>query len=50
VGVTHTLCELGMTDEDLPLLAQNALSDACMLTNPKQPTADELIQIFKASC
>lgn len=50
VGVTHTLCELGMTDEDLPLLAQNALSDACMLTNPKQPTADELIRIFKASC
>jgi alcohol dehydrogenase class IV len=50
VGVTHTLCELGMTDEDLPLLARNALSDACMLTNPKQPTADELIQIFKASC
>ncbi|OIQ49797.1 1,3-propanediol dehydrogenase [Pseudodesulfovibrio hydrargyri] len=50
VGVTHTLCELGMTDEDLPLLARNALSDACMLTNPKQPTADELIQIFKATC
>jgi alcohol dehydrogenase class IV len=50
VGVTHTLCELGMTDEDLPLLARNALADACMLTNPKQPTADDLIQIFKASC
>ncbi|MGE4422401.1 MAG: alcohol dehydrogenase-like regulatory protein ErcA [Pseudodesulfovibrio sp.] len=50
VGVTNSLCELGMTEEDLPLLARNALSDACMLTNPKQPTADELIQIFKASC
>ncbi|MEZ7198132.1 alcohol dehydrogenase-like regulatory protein ErcA [Pseudodesulfovibrio karagichevae] len=50
VGVTNSLCELGMTEEDLPLLARNALSDACMLTNPKQPTADELIQIFKQSC
>jgi alcohol dehydrogenase class IV len=50
VGVTDTLCDLGMSHQDLPLLARNALADACMLTNPKQPTADELIEIFKQSC
>ncbi|MGE4194069.1 MAG: alcohol dehydrogenase-like regulatory protein ErcA [Pseudodesulfovibrio sp.] len=49
-GVTVGLCELGMTDEDLPVLARNALADACMLTNPKQPTADDVIEIFKQSC
>lgn len=50
VGVTYTLCELGMTPEDLPLLARKALADACMLTNPKQPTADDLIEIFRHCC
>jgi alcohol dehydrogenase class IV len=50
VGVTDTLCDLGMSHQDLPLLARNALADACMLTNPKHPTADELIEIFKQSC
>ncbi|EGB15389.1 iron-containing alcohol dehydrogenase [Pseudodesulfovibrio mercurii] len=50
VGVTGTLCELGMTEEDMPLLAEKALADACMLTNPKQPTADDLIEIFRKSC
>lgn len=49
VGVTVGLAELGMTDEDLPVLAGNALADACMLTNPKQPTADDIIEIFKQS-
>lgn len=50
VGVTHTLCELGMTPEDMPLLARKALADPCMLTNPKHPTADDLIEIFRQSC
>ncbi|MFH1914488.1 MAG: alcohol dehydrogenase-like regulatory protein ErcA [Pseudomonadota bacterium] len=49
-GVTQTLCELGMTSQELPLLAQNALADACMLTNPRQPTADEVIAIYEKAC
>jgi alcohol dehydrogenase class IV len=49
-GVTHTLCELGMTKAELPLLAENALADACMLTNPKQPTASEVIGIYEKAC
>ncbi|WP_285907534.1 alcohol dehydrogenase-like regulatory protein ErcA [Pseudodesulfovibrio pelocollis] len=49
-GVTQTLCDLGMTSEALPLLAQNALADACMLTNPRQPTADEVVAIYEKAC
>jgi alcohol dehydrogenase class IV len=48
--VNHTLCELGMTKADLPLLAENALADACMLTNPRQPTASEVIGIYEKAC
>ncbi|QJB56091.1 alcohol dehydrogenase-like regulatory protein ErcA [Pseudodesulfovibrio sp. zrk46] len=50
VGVEDNLCELGMTKDDLLPLAENALADACMLTNPKQPTADEVIGIYEEAC
>lgn len=49
-GVKVNLCELGMTQKDLPALAEKALADACMLTNPRQPTADEVIKIYEAAC
>ena len=49
-GVSVSLCDLGMTTEDLPALANKALADACMLTNPKQPTDSEVIKIYEAAC
>lgn len=50
VGVSDNLCDLGMSVEDLPLLAENSLADACMLTNPKQPSANEIMEILKKAC
>ena len=47
VGVKDNLREMGMTEDVLPLLAQNALNDACMLTNPKQPSLNEVIEIYR---
>lgn len=49
-GVNQTLCELGMTRDELPLLAENALADPCMLTNPRHPTASEVITIYEKAC
>lgn len=49
-GVKDNLCELGMCEDDLPQLAENALADACMLTNPKQPSADEVMSIYEEAC
>lgn len=49
-GITENLCELGMTPKDLPLLAQNAMADACMLTNPKQPSSSEVMGIYEKAC
>ncbi len=46
-GVKDKLYELGMSAEDLPLLAENALADACMLTNPRQPTVSEVMGIYE---
>lgn len=49
-GVTDTLGELGIIARDLPLLADNAMADACMLTNPKRLTKVEVIGIYEKSC
>ena len=50
VGVRDNLCELGMSADDLPLLARNALADACMLTNPRQPDQAEVMEIYEKAC
>lgn len=49
-GVNINLCQLGMTMEDLPVLAEKAMADACMLTNPRQPTVSEVMGIYEAAC
>ncbi|MHB2154833.1 iron-containing alcohol dehydrogenase [Calditrichota bacterium GD2] len=47
IGIPSGLKELGVKEEDLPTLADNAMKDACGLTNPRKATKEEIIQIFK---
>ncbi len=47
VGVTKTLSQIVTTQDDLPALAELSLKDACMATNPRTPTSQEIIGIFK---
>jgi alcohol dehydrogenase len=49
INIPSGIAELGAKEEDLPVLAQNALKDACGATNPRQATLEEIIQIFKNS-
>jgi alcohol dehydrogenase len=49
IGIPKGLTELGVKEADLPLLATNALKDACGLTNPIQPTHEEVVGIFRAA-
>jgi alcohol dehydrogenase class IV len=49
-GIVDNLCEMGVSPDDLPLLAENALADACMLTNPRQPSAHEVMEIYEKAC
>ncbi len=35
--------------EDFPTLADNAMKDACGVTNPKQPTRDEVIALYQGA-
>jgi len=47
VGIPGGLDELGVKEEDLPTMAENAQKDACGLTNPRCPTLEDVIQIYK---
>ncbi len=47
VGIPRGLSELGVKAEDIPIMAQNAQKDACGLTNPRCPTLEDVIQIYK---
>ena len=50
VGVENCLCRMGMSEDDMPVLAENALADACMLTNPRKATFDDIMEILKSAC
>lgn len=49
VGIPAGLAELKVKEEDLPVLATNALKDACGFTNPIQATHGQIVAIFRAA-
>ncbi|MBC8948833.1 MULTISPECIES: L-threonine dehydrogenase [Xenorhabdus] len=49
VNIPSGLSELNVKEEDLPILATNALKDACGFTNPIQASHEEIVVIFKAA-
>ncbi|CAM3836429.1 L-threonine dehydrogenase [Xenorhabdus thuongxuanensis] len=49
VNIPSGLSELNVKEEDLPILATNALKDACGFTNPIQASHEEIVAIFKAA-
>lgn len=49
VGIPAGLRDLKVKEEDFAELASNAMKDACGLTNPVQPSHEEVVGIFKAA-
>lgn len=48
VGIPPNLATFeSVKTEDFPTLADNAMNDACGATNPRQPSRDEVIQLFQ---
>ncbi|MFP2769989.1 L-threonine dehydrogenase [Oceanisphaera sp. KMM 10153] len=48
-GIPSGLAGLGVKEEDFETLARNAMKDACGLTNPIQPSFEDVVAIFKAA-
>jgi alcohol dehydrogenase len=49
IGIPAGLTELGVKEEDLKIMAENAQKDACGLTNPRRPTLNDVIDIYKSA-
>lgn len=47
VGINETLKERGITLADIPLLAQKAMQDPCMVTNPRAPNQRDIEVIYE---
>ncbi len=47
IGIPRGLKELGVKEKDLKIMAENAQKDACGLTNPRCPTLDDVIDIYR---
>ncbi|MEW5745747.1 MAG: iron-containing alcohol dehydrogenase [Nitrospirota bacterium] len=49
IGIPSGLKELGMKEQDLKTMAENAQKDACGLTNPRCPSFDDVISTYRAA-
>lgn len=49
VGITGGLSHRGVSREDIAQLAENAMQDACMITNPRKPVKSEIEEIYEAA-
>ena len=49
IGITTSLGELGVTAKKIPDLAAKAIMDPCMVTNPRNPTQEEIEKIYAAA-
>lgn len=49
VGIPDGLRKMGVQKDDLPELARNALKDIAGLTNPRQGTLEDMIELYKSA-
>ncbi|MDO4543912.1 MAG: iron-containing alcohol dehydrogenase family protein [Clostridia bacterium] len=48
IGITQNLGELGVTEETIPLLAKQAMADACMADNPRPMHTGNVEAIYRS--
>ena len=49
LGIPSGLAELGLPEEVLPQLSENAIKDACFITNPRDAEVSDIIEIFRSA-
>lgn len=47
IGLAKGLGEIGLTEGFIPLLSENAMKDACLVTNPRRASREDIAEIFK---
>jgi alcohol dehydrogenase class IV len=49
-GVDQTLSDLGVRPHELAELSAKAINDPCMLNNPRQPSVEDIRNLYEAAC
>ncbi|WP_366922451.1 iron-containing alcohol dehydrogenase [Metallumcola ferriviriculae] len=47
IGIPRSLSQVGLTDEFIPKLSENAVKDACLVTNPRDMSRQEIERLFR---
>lgn len=47
VGITQTIKDYGVKEEDLEILAQKAMNDPCKPGNPREVTKEDFIELYR---
>lgn len=47
IGITGGLSDMGFKEEYIPELSKNAMNDACLVTNPRDASSEDLASIFR---
>lgn len=47
IGAPLTLTGMGFSEQSIPIISEISLEDACMITNPRQITADEVASLLR---
>ena len=47
VGIPQHLSELGITENDIPALADQAIEDVCTPGNPREVTRDDIVALYR---
>lgn len=47
VGIPQHLTELGITENDIPRLAEQALADVCTPGNPREVSLDQIEALYR---
>lgn len=49
IGLAKGLSQLGLQEEFIPVLSRNAMKDACLVTNPRSATYEDILGIFHSA-
>lgn len=48
VGIPQKVSEVGVKEEDIDFLADSAMADACTPGNPKDPTKEDIVALYRS--
>lgn len=49
IGIPKGLAEIGVPEESIPQLSENAVKDACLITNPRDAEVADIEDIFRSA-